>query len=103
MKVAYDPTEGIVRMEVIAPDPATSQAFSEALIGYAEEQVDRLTRRLRDDQMAGARASYEDAEGRRALHAKFLYAQTFAQVDPWAERAAGGALAEPFKTLVPAE
>ncbi|MFC7475221.1 nitrite reductase large subunit NirB [Dankookia sp. GCM10030260] len=45
----------------------------------------------------------EDAEGRRALHAKFLHAQTFAQVDPWAERAAGGELAAPFKTLVPAE
>jgi nitrite reductase (NADH) large subunit len=45
----------------------------------------------------------EDAEGRRALHAKFLHAQQFAQIDPWAECAAGGAPAEPFKTLVPAE
>ncbi|RAI60059.1 nitrite reductase large subunit NirB [Roseicella frigidaeris] len=45
----------------------------------------------------------EDAEGRRALHAKFLHAQQFMQVDPWAERAAGGAVAEPFKTLVAAE
>src|SRR4051812_1161328 len=45
----------------------------------------------------------EDAEGRRALHAKFLHAQQFAQVAPWAERAGGGAPAEPFKTLVPAE
>lgn len=45
----------------------------------------------------------EDAEGRRALHAKFLYAQQFMQDDPWAERAAGGAAAEPYRTLVPAE
>ncbi|WP_408902014.1 nitrite reductase large subunit NirB [Roseicella sp. DB1501] len=45
----------------------------------------------------------EDAEGRRALHAKFLHSQQFMQDDPWAERAAGGAVAEPFKTLVPAE
>ena len=44
-----------------------------------------------------------DAEGRRGLHGKFLHAQQFAQVDPWAERAAGGAVAEPFKTLVPVE
>jgi nitrite reductase (NADH) large subunit len=41
----------------------------------------------------------EDAEGRRALHARFLHAQTFAQVDPWAERAGDAA----FKTLAPAE
>ena len=44
----------------------------------------------------------EDAVGRRALHARFLHAQQFAQVDPWAERAAG-ADAPAFATLVPAE
>ncbi|MBB3982370.1 nitrite reductase (NADH) large subunit [Sphingobium fontiphilum] len=31
----------------------------------------------------------EDAAGREALRARFLYAQSFLQVDPWAERAAG--------------
>jgi nitrite reductase (NADH) large subunit len=44
----------------------------------------------------------EDAESRRALHERFLYAQRFAQQDPWAERAAG-ADAGAFDTLVPAE
>jgi nitrite reductase (NADH) large subunit len=44
----------------------------------------------------------EDAEGRRALHSRFLYAQRFAQADPWAERAAG-ADAAAFSTLAPAE
>ncbi len=58
VKIGFDPTEGLVKMEVIAADPATSQAFSEALIAYAEEQVDNLTQRLREDQMAGARESY---------------------------------------------
>lgn len=62
VKIGYDPTEGIVKMEVIAADPAVSTAFAEALIGYAEEQVDQLTQRLREDQMQGARESYEDAE-----------------------------------------
>lgn len=66
VKISYDPTEGILRMEVIAADPASSQIFSEALIGFAEEQVDQLTQRLREDQMAGARQSYEAAEARRA-------------------------------------
>ena len=31
----------------------------------------------------------EDEAGRKALHARFLHAQKFLQVDPWAERAAG--------------
>ena len=49
-------------MEVIAANPETSQGFSEALIGYAEEQVDNLTQRLRADQMSGAEESYAGAE-----------------------------------------
>lgn len=62
VKIGFDPTEGIMKMEVIAADPAFSAAVSEALIRYAEERVDNLTQRLREDQMAGARDSYEDAE-----------------------------------------
>lgn len=64
VKIGYDPTEGIIKMEVIAADPAVSAAFARALIGYAEEVVDRLTQRLREDQMRGARSSYEEAEAR---------------------------------------
>lgn len=60
--ISYDPTEGLIKMEVIAPDPQASEAFSRALIGYAEEQVDQLTQRLRGDQMTGARTAYEQAE-----------------------------------------
>ncbi|MGB3148566.1 MAG: capsule biosynthesis protein [Paracoccaceae bacterium] len=62
VKISYDPTEGIVRMEVMAADPATSQAYAEALLGFAEERVDNLTQRVREDQMKGARESYADAE-----------------------------------------
>ncbi|SPH24308.1 hypothetical protein DEA8626_03359 [Defluviimonas aquaemixtae] len=62
VRIGYDPTEGLIKMEVIAADPAVSQNFSEALLGYAEQQVDQLSQRLREDQMQGARASYEDAE-----------------------------------------
>lgn len=62
VKIGFDPTEGIIKMEVIAPSPDASAAMSEALIGYAEERVDNLTQRLRADQMAGAIESYEDAE-----------------------------------------
>ena len=62
MQISYDPTEGVIKMEVIATDPATSATFSKALIGYAEEQVDHLTQRMREDQMQGAREQYESAE-----------------------------------------
>jgi capsular polysaccharide transport system permease protein len=62
VKIAYDPTEGIIKMEVIAADPELSAKFSEALIRYAEEQVDHLTQRLREDQMSGARESFQEAE-----------------------------------------
>jgi capsular polysaccharide transport system permease protein len=65
VRISYDSTEGILRMEVIAADPATSQRFAEALIGYAEEQVDQMTQRPRDEAMAGARQSYQEAEARR--------------------------------------
>ena len=62
VKIGYDPTEGIIKMEVIAADPATSQEFSAALISYAEQQVDQLSARLREDQMEGAEQSYVQAE-----------------------------------------
>lgn len=62
VKISYDPTEGLVKMEVIAADPIVAVEFANALIGYAEEQVDQLTARLRDDQMEGAKTSYDDAE-----------------------------------------
>ncbi|AMY67960.1 capsule biosynthesis protein [Frigidibacter mobilis] len=76
VKIGYDPTEGIIKMEVIAADPEVSTAFAEALIGYAEEQVDHLTQRLRADQMQGARESYADAEAKvQAAQARVLEMQ----------------------------
>ena len=90
VQIGYDPTEGILKMEVIAPDPELSQRYSEALITYAEEQVDHLTQRLREDQMAGALASYEAAEMRRAeaLETWLTIQQDVQQIDPIGETAA---------------
>ncbi|OAN76236.1 capsule biosynthesis protein [Jannaschia sp. EhC01] len=67
LTIGYDPTEGLIRMEVLAADPGTSQAFSEALITYAEERVDQMSSRLREDQMAGAREAFQEAEERSLL------------------------------------
>lgn len=90
VKISYDPSEGIIRMEVIAVDPDNSHTFSEALIGYAEEQVDQLTSRLRTDQMRGALASYEDAQQRReeALATWLTIQQDLEQIDPVSETSA---------------
>ena len=87
--ISYDPTEGLIRMEVIAASPEKAYEFSQALIGYAEEQVDQLTRRLRGDQMQGARESYEAAERRRAeaLAAWLAIQQEVQQIDPVSESA----------------
>ncbi len=64
VQIGYDPSEGIIRMEVRATDPQASEQFSRALLSYAEEQVDQLTQRLREDQMSGAMESFEEAETR---------------------------------------
>lgn len=61
VKIGFDPSEGIIKMEVIAADPAASARFSEKLIAYAEDQVDQLTARMRGDQMEGAEASRQEA------------------------------------------
>jgi capsular polysaccharide transport system permease protein len=64
VKIGYDPTEGIIKMEVIAADPETSASYSRALLSYAEEQVDTLSLRLREDQMQGAMESFREAEAK---------------------------------------
>lgn len=62
VKIGYDPTEGVIKMEVIAATPEESARFSKQLITYAEQQVDQLTARKRGDQMKGADESRKDAE-----------------------------------------
>jgi len=62
VSVGFDPTEGIIRMDVVAATPEASQQFAEALIGYAEARVDNLSQRVRGDQMQGALESYQRAE-----------------------------------------
>lgn len=65
VKIGYDPTEGMIRMEVAAADPRVSADFSRQLINYAEDRVNNLSAQKRDDQMADARAGFERAEAER--------------------------------------
>lgn len=62
ISVGYDPSEGVLRMEVSALSPDMSRIFSEALISYAEERVDQITERKRADQMRGANETFQGAE-----------------------------------------
>ncbi|THH35990.1 capsule biosynthesis protein [Aliishimia ponticola] len=62
VKIGFDPTEGVIRMEVVAADPAVSQSFSEALISYAEERVNQLSAQKREDQMRDALEALAKAE-----------------------------------------
>jgi nitrite reductase (NADH) large subunit len=41
----------------------------------------------------------DDAENRKALHARFQFSQVFSQTDPWEERASGAVDAHEFKPL----
>lgn len=87
VKISYDPTEGMIDMEVIAPAPELSKEFSLALIKYAEGQVDQMTSRLREDQMTGAIQSYQDAEDKvlAAQHRVQQLQQKLGVLDPVAE------------------
>lgn len=72
VKIGFDPTEGIVKMEVITPEPEASLTFANALISYAEEQVDQLSLRKREDGMKGAMESYQSQEKLRTQAQKNL-------------------------------
>jgi len=83
VKIGYDPTEGSVRMEVIAADPAVATAYSRALITYAEDRVDDLSQRKREDQMRDARRSLQEAKDeRRAAQLALVEKQQNTVVDP---------------------
>ncbi len=88
--VGYDPTEGVIRMEVAALTPEMSRTFSEALIDYAEERVDSVTERKRGDQMRGARESFDEAEAKmEAAQDRVLALQEqLGVVDPASETSA---------------
>jgi capsular polysaccharide transport system permease protein len=62
VKISYDPTEGLVKLEVSATDPNKAVEFSRALLSYAELRVDQLTARLRGDQEKSAAQSFADAQ-----------------------------------------
>lgn len=62
VSVFYDPTVGIINLTVEAFRPEDARAISEALIGSAEQLVNRMDLRVRQD---GIRAAEEQADSAR--------------------------------------
>ena len=101
VKIGYDPTEGVIRMEVIAPDPAVSASFSESLIEYAEERVNELSVQKRQDGMRDALEGFETAQkNRRAAQEALIKLQVENGVDPEAEIAAIRGQITNYETLM---
>ncbi len=65
VQIGYDPTEGVVKMEVAAADPEIAAEFSRVLISYAEERVDNLSLRKRSNAVVDAEEGLVDAEAAR--------------------------------------
>ena len=84
VKIGYDPTEGVIRMEVVAADPQVSAQFSRNLISYAEKRVNHLSEQKREDQMKDAMQGFENAqaERRKAQEALVELQQKGAILDP---------------------
>ncbi len=84
VRIGYDPTEGVIRMEVVAADPAISAQFSRHLISYAEERVNNLSQQKRGDQMKDALQGFENAqeERRKAQQALVELQQRGSILDP---------------------
>ncbi|MRU15125.1 capsule biosynthesis protein [Roseovarius sp. A21] len=86
VKLGYDPTEGVIRMELSTADPETSARFSEKLLDYAEERVDHLSQEKRQDAVKTAVASLEDAKTeRRAAQERLVKLQEGTILDPEGE------------------
>ena len=86
VKLGYDPTEGVIRMEVSTADPAVSTEFSQRLIKYAEERVDELSQDKRQDAVRTADQSLERAKAeRRAAQAQMVALQESSILDPQGE------------------
>ena len=64
IEVSFDPTEGIIEMSIVAADPESAQRFNAAVIGYAEEMVNRLSDRIQADAVRDAELNLVNSEER---------------------------------------
>lgn len=101
MKIGYDPTEGVIRMEVIAANPLVATRFSERLLAYAEERANELSQTKREDAMRDARTTYEQAiDKRRDTQEALIKLQVENGADPEAVIAAIRTQITNYETLM---
>ncbi|MEP1765753.1 MAG: capsule biosynthesis protein [Sulfitobacter sp.] len=101
IKIGYDPTEGVIRMEVIAADPQVATTFSESLITYAEERVNSLSQAKRDSGMTDAEIGFQKAtQQRRDAQQRLIELQVENGVDPEAVIAAIRTQITNYETLL---
>ncbi|MEO1563493.1 MAG: capsule biosynthesis protein [Pseudomonadota bacterium] len=67
VKLSFDPTQGVIGLEVATPDPVASFEISNILRGYAEEHVRNMTARAEADNIAGAQDNLKRAEEQLAI------------------------------------
>ncbi len=84
IEIGYDPTEGVIKMEVVAAEPEVAAEFSRALLGYAEERVDNLSARKRANAVQDAEAGLAESQLAReeAQERLVRLQQDGAMVDP---------------------
>ncbi|MEM6577138.1 MAG: capsule biosynthesis protein [Pseudomonadota bacterium] len=86
IKLGFDPTEGVIRMEISTADPEVSRLFSQQLIEYAEERVDQLSQEKRFDAVKTAEQSLNEAkEDRRSAQRRLVELQEGTILDPEGE------------------
>ncbi|MFT7134914.1 capsule biosynthesis protein [Sulfitobacter sp.] len=101
VKIGYDPTEGMIRMEVVAADPQVAAVYSEHLLTYAEERVNGLSQQKREDGMRDARVAYEQTvDQRRAAQEALIKLQVENGVDPEAVIASIRGQISSYETLL---
>ncbi len=101
IKIGYDPTEGVIRMEVIAADPQIATTFSERLLKYAEDRVNSLSQAKRDSGMTDAEIGYGKAQQqRRDAQQRLIELQVENGVDPEAVIAAIRTQITNYETLL---
>lgn len=101
VKIGYDPTEGMIRMEVIAADPEVSAEFSRRLITYAQERVNNLSQQKRNDTMGDATEALDKAKvTRRDAQETLIKLQIENGIDPEAVIASIRGTITQYETLI---
>jgi capsular polysaccharide transport system permease protein len=101
VKIGYDPTEGMIRMEVVAADPNVATEYARNLISYASERINNISQDQRDDGMRDAVEAFDKAKADRLeAQEKLIRLKNENGADPEAVIAAYRAQITNYETLL---